>query len=258
MVTLTPPSLKKLHPGWALGLVILTLFVGAILGSVAIYDSQDVLRLKTHYPHAIVKNESVTYELRRNRPPSWVNLTAISRYTKWAIILSEDWSFYEHEGLDLDQIKAALGDMIIAGKFRGASTITQQLVKNLYLSEERTLWRKMNEAILTRKVEIVLPKNKILETYLNVIEFGPGVFGIGAATAFYFHKSPSALNARESAFLAMLLPSPKRYSVSFRKKKLSRFARKRMDAILEKLRMAKILTREEYAAEVRRKLDWER
>jgi monofunctional biosynthetic peptidoglycan transglycosylase len=204
-----------------------------------------------------VKKDSVTYEIRKIRPESWVPLTAISRYTKWAIILSEDWSFYQHEGLDLEQIQAALAEMMTAGIFRGASTITQQLVKNLYLSEERTLWRKLNEAILTFKVEGVLSKNQILEMYLNVIEFGPGVYGISAATAFYFRKSPGQLNPRESAFLAMLLPSPKRYSVSFRKKKLSRFARKRMEAILKKLRMAKVITREEYAAEVRRKLDWE-
>ncbi len=257
MSTLTPPSYKKLRPGWPIGLLILTLFVGPILVLFAITFSQDVLRLKTEYPHALVKMDSVSYELRKNRPKSWVPLKVISRYTKWAIILSEDWSFYQHEGLDLEQIKAALGEMMTAGKFRGASTITQQLVKNLFLSEERTLWRKLNEAILTHRVEGALSKNQILETYLNVIEFGPGVYGIGNATAFYFRKSPANLNPRESAFLAMLLPSPKRYSVSFRKKKLTRFARKRVDAILEKLRMAKVLTRDEYAAEVHRKLDWE-
>ncbi len=257
MSTLTPVSFKKLRTGWRLGLFVMAVFIGVLLTLAGIYSSQDVAQLKTHYPHTIVKKDSVTYELRTARPRSWVGLTAISRYAKWAIVLSEDWSFYQHQGLDLAQIKAAIGDMLTGGKFRGASTISQQLVKNLYLSHERSLWRKIREAVLTHKVEATLTKNQILEIYLNVIEFGPEVYGISAAAAFYFRKRPAELNPRESAFLAMLLPGPKRYSVSFRKKKLTRFARKRMDAILEKLRMAKVLTPQEYAREVLRKLDWE-
>lgn len=92
------------------------------------------------------------------------------------------------------------------------------MVKNVFLSSERTISRKIHELILTHKVEQVLTKDKILEVYLNCIEFGPNIYGIREASYHYFKKHPSALNPREAAFLAMLLPSPKGYYISFKRK----------------------------------------
>jgi monofunctional biosynthetic peptidoglycan transglycosylase len=182
----------------------------------------------------------------------------MSKFARWSIILSEDWSFYDHQGVDVEQIKVALNEMVEDKKFRGASTITQQMVKNVFLSDERTLWRKIHEVILAYKVEKNLSKNKILEIYLNVIEFGPGIYGIKEAARHYFKKHPSEITPREGAFLAMLLPSPKRYYVSFRKKELTRFAKARVRAILEKMRMGKIITQDEYLAQSVSKLSWEK
>jgi monofunctional biosynthetic peptidoglycan transglycosylase len=142
-------------------------------------------------------------------------------------------------------------------RFRGASTITQQMVKNVFLSESRTIWRKAHEIILSQKVEKVLTKDRILETYLNCIEYGPGIYGIKKAALYYFKKVPSALTPREGAFLAMLLPSPKKYSVSFRKKRLSHFAQMRVKVILKKMRMGKAITREQYESEILQKFSWE-
>lgn len=122
------------------------------------------------------------------------------------------------------------------GRFaRGGSTITQQMVKNVYLTSEKTLRRKIYEMYLTRKVEKSSRKEVILETYLNAILFGPEVYGIGLASQYYFGKSAYELNILEAAFLAFLLPNPILYSKSFKRKELSRFAKSSLNRILSKM-----------------------
>lgn len=222
------------------------------------YFSHDVQTLEKKYPHPHIKDSAITFELKDSKPRNWVGLHQISKYGVGAIVLSEDWGFYQHKGFDANQMKAAFNDMIERKRFRGASTISQQMVKNVFLDESRTIWRKVHEFILTQKVEQVLEKKRILEVYLNVIEFGPGIYGINDASQHFFRKPPSMLNAREAAFLAMLLPSPKRYYVSYKKKKLTKFAKDRVDAILIKMRMGKILTPAQYKAEVSSRLSWEK
>jgi monofunctional glycosyltransferase len=221
------------------------------------YFSHHVQRLELEYPHLLRQQDFVEYEIKATRPKNWVNLKDISQYARWAIVLSEDWAFYQHEGIDLEQMKKALEQMVKQEKFRGASTITQQLIKNLYLSHERSLWRKLHEIILATKLERALSKERILELYLNAIEYGPGIYGIREASFHYFKKAPAGLSPREGAFLAMLLPSPKRYYRSFRQKKLTTFARHRVNMILTKMRMAKVLTPEEFSAEREARFSWE-
>ena len=223
------------------------------------YFSNDVSLLNSQYPHLkIDASHRVTVTIKPGKPRHWVNLKDISSYGKWAIILTEDWAYYQHQGLDVEQIKVALNEMMSADRFRGASTITQQMVKNVLLSEYPTLWRKLHEIILAQKVEKVLSKGRILELYLNSIEFGPGIYGMKNASFHYFKKHPSGLGARESAFLAMLLPSPKRYYVSFKKKRLTKFANLRIKAILVKMRMGKILSVDQYESELHSKFSWEK
>lgn len=223
------------------------------------YFSDDVAVLKSEYPHLkILPDKSVQIEIKPGKPSNWANLKDISVYGKGAIVLSEDWAFYQHAGLDVEQMKVALSEMVESSRFRGASTITQQMVKNVFLSESRTLWRKLHEIILAQKVEKVLSKDRILEVYLNCIEYGPGIYGIKSASQHYFKKSPSQLTPREGAFIAMLLPSPKRYYVSFKKKKLTRFAQVRVKAILKKMRMGKIINSDQFEIETRSKFAWEK
>lgn len=222
------------------------------------YFSHDVIELTKQYPHANIKDESISFQILDGKPKGWVTLKEISAYAKWAIVLSEDWSFYQHQGIDVEQIKVAVAEMWEEKRFRGASTITQQMVKNVYLSEEKTLWRKLHEIILSQKVEKVLSKDRILEIYLNCIEYGPDIYGIRNASYHYFKKHPSSLNAKESAFLAMLLPSPKRYYISYRNKKLTKFARARVNAILVKLRMGKVITKDQYEVQRVSQLSWEK
>lgn len=222
------------------------------------YFSHDVSRLKDEFPHLKITGNEVEVVIKSGKPSHWVRLKEISSYGKWAIIFSEDWAFYQHAGLDVEQIKVAMTEMLQAERFRGASTITQQMVKNVYLSESRTLWRKLHEIVLAQKVENVLTKARILEIYLNSIEFGPGIYGMKAAAKHYFKKRPAHLSPKESAFLAMLLPSPKRYYVSFKKRRLTKFANIRIKAILRKMRMGKIITPAQYEYEVSRKFNWEK
>ncbi|MES2528035.1 MAG: biosynthetic peptidoglycan transglycosylase [Bdellovibrionota bacterium] len=221
------------------------------------YFSHDGEELSAQYPHRSSDNDDAEIVFKKNKPKYWTVLSSISKYTQSAIVLSEDWSFYHHDGFDSKQMKVAFDEAASGGRVRGASTITQQMVKNVWLSDDRTLWRKVNELILAYKVDKVLSKKKILEIYLNVIEFGPKIYGITKASYHYFKKPPSSLTPRESAFIAMLLPSPKRYYVSFRKKKLTKFAKKRIDQILIKMRMGKSITPEQYESEVQSRFDWE-
>lgn len=238
-------------------LVYLGIFL-VLLSPLYMYFSHDVARLVNHYPALVIKDDSVSYHFQDARPDYWIKLRGISRYAKWAIILSEDWSFYHHEGIDVAQIKVALSEMVSLGRFRGASTITQQMVKNIFLTEDRSIWRKIHEMILAQKCERALSKDRILEIYLNSIEFGPGIYGIRKASYHYFRKHPSELGPNESAFLAMLLPSPKRYYVSFKKKQLTPFARKRINAILGKMKMGKVISEDQYQSLKSSRLAWEK
>ena len=232
-------------------LLSLIVFVSGCFGSSS-GCSPALKNLKTQYPHVIYQGPKKPFEVEvvKNQPRGWVPLSQISKKAQWAIVISEDAAFYSHEGYDENQIREAIDESLKAGHLkRGASTITQQVVKNVYLSSEKSLIRKVRELWLATKIEKVVGKKRILEIYLNIAEWGEGIFGIGAAAHFYFQKSPSELTAKEGAFLAMLLPSPKRYSSSFRQKKLTPYARKIIHSILNKLEGARVLTNEEKEVE---------
>jgi len=143
----------------------------------------------------------------------WVPLTAISPNLKNAVILSEDPNFFRHHGLDFYAIGLAFRTNLEEGEVKvGASTITQQLMKNLFLSPSRNPLRKWHEAILALRVERCVKKNRILEVYLNVIEWGESTYGIESAARRYFGKSAAALDPAESALLASMIPNPIYYN----------------------------------------------
>jgi monofunctional biosynthetic peptidoglycan transglycosylase len=143
----------------------------------------------------------------------WVPYNRISSQLKRAVIVAEDSAFFAHEGLDYAQIRESIENSIEDGiAMRGASTITQQLAKNLYLSESRNPVRKLREIIITRRLEAALSKRRIFEIYLNSIEWGDGIFGCEAAARAYFGKSAAALGASESALLAGAIINPRVHS----------------------------------------------
>jgi monofunctional biosynthetic peptidoglycan transglycosylase len=142
----------------------------------------------------------------------WVSLSRISPHLRQAVVAGEDASFFTHEGFDWEGIKDAALYNLEAGKLkRGGSTITQQLAKNLYLSSERSFLRKAREALIARSLEQHLTKERILELYLNVVEWGQGIYGAEAAAQHHFKKPSRDLTADEAAWLAAILPAPRRY-----------------------------------------------
>jgi len=143
----------------------------------------------------------------------WVPYSRISPSLKRAVLVAEDSAFWEHEGVDLEQIRASIQIGWEQGReIRGASTITQQLAKNLYLSPSRNPLRKLRELIIARRLEAALPKTRIFEIYLNVIEWGDGIWGAEAAAQRYFGIPASALNREQAALLAGAIINPRLYS----------------------------------------------
>jgi hypothetical protein len=143
---------------------------------------------------------------------NWTPLDQISPYMEVAVLTTEDAGFPKHRGFNHRSIRASVVANLKAGRFvRGASTITMQLAKNLFLSRNKTLARKLQEVVLTDYLEQTFSKEELMELYLNVVEFGPAVYGIGAAAEHYFGRTPAELNLAECLFLSSLLPAPLRY-----------------------------------------------
>lgn len=143
---------------------------------------------------------------------TWVSYDRISPHLKRAVLVAEDIDFFSHRGFAPEEVEQAVRDAVREREPpRGASTITQQLAKNLWLSPDRSLWRKVEEALLTRQLERQLDKRRIFELYLNVVEFGPGIYGAEAASRTYFDKPAADLTEREAAELAAILPRPSRW-----------------------------------------------
>ncbi|HWZ90844.1 MAG TPA: biosynthetic peptidoglycan transglycosylase, partial [Polyangiaceae bacterium] len=141
--------------------------------------------------------------------PDWVPIESISPFMLAAVQVCEDGHFERHHGFDYEAIQNSIRDNLIKGKFvRGASTISMQLAKNLYLGKEKTLGRKLQEAVLTLLLEQELGKRELLELYLNVIEYGPGIYGIGPAAHYYFDKRASDLSLGQALYIASILPNP--------------------------------------------------
>jgi monofunctional biosynthetic peptidoglycan transglycosylase len=140
----------------------------------------------------------------------WAAYSEISPNLKRATLVAEDINFFSHHGFDFEAISDSVQDAVKEGeKPRGASTVSQQVVKNLWLSPSRNYFRKIKEALLTIQIERTLKKRRILEIYLNVVEFGPGIYGAEAAFKYYFKKHASELSDEEAAELAASLPAPR-------------------------------------------------
>ena len=171
-------------------------------------------RLRRPFPHTFPPREEGGEPLVRTigpEEPSYVPLEKVSKHLVSAVVSTEDAGFFTHSGFEVSELKEAMLENLREGEGRGGSTITQQLAKNLFLSGERTFSRKLKEAIIAWRLESDLPKERILEIYLNIAEWGPGLYGIHDAADHYFSRRPSVLKPEEAAFLASLLPAPRRY-----------------------------------------------
>jgi len=178
---------------------------------------------------------------------NYVPLSQISQNLQKAIVLTEDSTFFTHNGFDWGSIEKNAREGWESGSFKkGGSTITQQLAKNMFLTGDRTFIRKGVEAIITDRIESTLTKKEILERYLNVVEFGKNIFGVKDAAKYYFKNTPAELSVVESAFLALVLPNPVKYSISYYRKELTPFAKKRLTQIIENMFRYHRITTEEY------------
>jgi monofunctional glycosyltransferase len=174
----------------------------------------------------------------------WTPSSQIPPEMKWAVILAEDSNFYKHDGFDVKAIKQAIKYDLEKKSFaRGASTITQQVAKNLFLSREKSITRKVMELYLAWRMEQELTKGRIIELYLNVVELGPMVYGIGHGSRYYFGKPASDLTPRECAFLAAMLPGPR---LAYNPYKNLRRVLKRSNMIVKLLRQKGVLDEGEY------------
>jgi hypothetical protein len=181
--------------------------------------------------------------------PDFIALAEVPPLLVRALLLAEDSNFYGHRGIDLSELPSALATNWARGGFaRGASTLTQQLAKNLFLSKERTVRRKIQEACLALLIESALPKGRILEIYLNVIEWGPGLYGLRPAARHYFDKTPSTLTTKEIAFLVAIIPGPVKYQRSIASGVPTAAFESLMAGVLAKLRSVEAIGEEEYQA----------
>jgi monofunctional glycosyltransferase len=212
----------------------------AALGLAWLVTMPDVSTLQTTNPTTTALIETREAQAKNQGRPIgrhwiWIPLSRVSSYLRQAVVAAEDASFFVHEGFDWEGMKdAALYNLEKGELKRGGSTITQQLAKNLYLSSERSLFRKAREALITRSLEQHLSKDRILELYLNVAEWGYGIYGAEAAARHHFKKSARDLTADEAAWLAAILPSPRRYDPLRKTTALTR----RYERILQRMNRA--------------------
>jgi monofunctional biosynthetic peptidoglycan transglycosylase len=201
--------------GRSIGYTILTALIALVL--VQFWFFLHIWYWVDHNPASTAFMDARLERLHEKNPRSvlefrWVPYSRISPNLKRAIVAAEDAKFLDHEGFDWDGIRTAFEKNRQQGKVvAGGSTISQQLAKNLFLSGERTWWRKAQEAAITVMLETVLSKRRILEIYLNVIEWGNGVFGAEAAAQYHFGIPASELTPAQAAQLAAMVPSPRRY-----------------------------------------------
>jgi monofunctional glycosyltransferase len=209
----------------------------------------DVTSLKKTNPTVTALMEQRADENHTKPRPirSWTSYNNISPNLRNAVLIAEDGAFFQHSGYDLDEIRESVKRNWREKRFaRGASTITQQLAKNLYLSTSRNPLRKVRELLIAQELERSLSKQRIFEIYLNVIEWGDGIYGVEPAARRYFGKSASELLPEEAAILAAMIPNPRRYTPSRNLKYLE----KRKSEILDRLARWKYLAPEEYQAAV--------
>jgi monofunctional biosynthetic peptidoglycan transglycosylase len=174
----------------------------------------DVSELKTNNPRTTALMLQRYREAKEMKAgfrvqQQWIAFEAIPKMLRETVRVSEDAAFYQHKGIDFTELSEALKKNWQKGEYvRGASTITQQLAKNLYLSTDKNFFRKIKELFIALRLESNLSKDRIFEIYLNVIELGPGIFGVEAASQHYFHKSVDQLNLEEIVRLVAVIPQP--------------------------------------------------
>ncbi len=239
---------------FSIGVGVLVLVGGSTLYLIWFLNSLPDIAHSTNDQLQEIGKERVRVKLENKKARyRWTELRDISRELLYSIVISEDATFFEHEGFNYESILSSLAENLKEGKHvYGASTISQQVAKNLFLSNEKTYVRKIREFLITKRLERFLTKNEILEIYLNIAEFGPDIYGVDAAARHYFGHTPAELNAAEGAFLALMLPSPKRnyYSI-YQNRNLTKQKQRRIERVLRDMLYEEYLSEAQYRQYVR-------
>ena len=225
----------------------LSAVVLCIIFSLSIYLSlPNVTYLKNKHPKITAlmqlrKEQTEAQGKKYNFRQNWVSFEIIPDLFKKAVRISEDASFYEHEGIDYEELKESIKkNFKEATLVRGGSTITQQLAKNLFLSPEKSFLRKIKEYFIAKRLEKELSKDRIFNLYFNVIELGPGIFGVEAASQHYFNKSVQNLNLEEIIHLTAIIPRP----LTVSPKKDSQWLKWKVEWIFHKMKLYKYIDEE--------------
>ncbi len=239
--------------GWLLKYA-LKLLAGLILVTVALatwvfYDLPDITPLKS--PNTTLTIEVPDWDGMMHpfmvgpKNPHWTSLGNIPDTLRWAVIVAEDANFYDHGGIDVTALKEAIKyDLKHKRMVLGASTITQQLAKNLFLSRDKSIRRKLREMLLAQRLESELTKDRILELYMNLVELGPLVYSVGHGARYHFDKPVSLLTPAEATFLVAMLPGPR---VAYNPVTRANKVRQRAARLLKLLGLRGILSEAEIA-----------
>jgi len=220
---LYPVSLKQISLKYLLKLALRWLLIVIGIGIFTSFFYTLYLRWFPPFTTSLIiqRRYNTGYNADSTRPQihaKWKSYSKISDHIKLAVIASEDQAFASHNGFDFSAMNSALkSNLKRKSKLKGGSTISQQVAKNVFLWQQRSYLRKGVEAYYTFLIEMLWPKTRILEMYLNVAEWGDGIFGIEAAARHYYHKSANDLTKREAAALAAILPSPRRWNPKSKK-----------------------------------------
>jgi membrane peptidoglycan carboxypeptidase len=233
---------------WALAAFALPVLIIAGWVILTLHDLPDVSALKHYRPAAasevLDRNGGLITHFYDRKFRVWVPIASLPDVVIQAVVTAEDDTFFGHEGVNYRAVWEALKHDVQKKRFaRGGSTITQQMIKNVLLSKEKTLGRKLREFVLARRAEEALTKLQILEIYLNEVEWGENIHGIEAASRYYFDRHGAELTASEAALLAGMLPNPRYYNPFKRMDK----ARQRQEQVLFNMFQAKLLTQDAYA-----------
>ena len=226
--------------------------VGVLASTAYIFWLPDVTALKKKNPAVtscmlIKERQAAATGKKLGRDFVWTDWDYISENLKHAVLVAEDDTFYRHKGVEWTSMRLALkADWKTKSLAKGGSTITQQVAKNLYLSPSKNPLRKVKEILIAKKLERALSKRRIFEIYLNIAEWGKGIYGAQAAAQAYFGKNASELTPEEAAALAAVLPSPRRYSPT----KGTRFMEKRKSQIIGRMRASGYLPDEAEEADL--------
>lgn len=241
--------MKKKIFGAGVGVAALCLLIAIVWLVYILKTLPDISLLKRYRPPAAAevfdRNSRLLTQYYDRKLRFWVPVSEVPDHVVWAVVIAEDDTFFAHQGVNYKATWDALVHDMKKGRFaRGGSTITQQMIKNVMLSREKTVGRKLREYFLARKAEEILTKRQIMEIYLNEVEWGENIYGIEAASRFYFDKHTAELTVGEAALLAGMLPNPRYFNPFKRMDK----ARGRQDRVLSNMLQAKVITEDAFSS----------